>query len=209
VAAPDSDGEAIKAHVEEGLIDPKFLESLKIDSKYQLASNNLATTYNNYGLTLRERPKEAIKKFHLAFCLAPISKIALLNIEGIIRALEMDPNSFNDRIILAEQAAAIGDLAGSVIEYQTALQIKNDPAQRHKLIDALKRLQDVSDQLPLKLFRPSESEKALAREPIDSDGDWRQDFAEQQLSLCRRHPQWSPLVYTEGLRVAVSRAVLG
>ncbi len=145
----------------------KFLESLEIDSKYQLACDNLATTYNNYGLTLRERPKEAIKKFHLAFCLDPISKIALLNIEGIIRVMGMDPNSFNDRIILAEQAAAIEDLAGSVIEYQAALQIKNDPAQRHKLIDALKRLQNVSDQLPLKLFRPAESEKALAGEPID------------------------------------------
>jgi tetratricopeptide (TPR) repeat protein len=144
----------------------KFLESLKLDDKYQIAYDNLAITYNHYGLALRERPKEALKLFHLAFCLKPSSQINLMNIEGIIRVMGMDPNAFNDRITLAEQATTIGDLPGSVVEYQAALKIKDDPSERHKLIDALKKLQDGSDQLPLRLVRPSEREKALAREPF-------------------------------------------
>jgi tetratricopeptide (TPR) repeat protein len=146
----------------------KFVESLKIDPQYQLARDNLATTYNNYGIKLCERPRDALKQFHLAFSIDPLDVNTIRNIEGIIRMMGMNPNSFNDRITLAEHAGASGDFAGAVIEYQAALQIKDDPAQRQKLISAQKILKAAAaDQFPLTLFRPAESEKAIPPAAID------------------------------------------
>jgi lipoprotein NlpI len=42
----------------------KFQEALKKDANYQLAKDNLAIAFNNYGSALQNNPKEAIKQFH-------------------------------------------------------------------------------------------------------------------------------------------------
>jgi len=121
----------------------KFKAALRIDPKYQLARDNIAIAYNNYGLTLATKPKEAIKQFHEALYLNRTNPITLTNVERIINYLGRDPDSFEDRCELGEYAMRNGDFVGAVIEYEAALQMHDDAELHVKLDDARKKLGDV------------------------------------------------------------------
>ncbi len=47
----------------------KFQAALRLDPDYKLAKDNLAIAYNNYGLQLRQRPRDAMAQFHRALLL--------------------------------------------------------------------------------------------------------------------------------------------
>ncbi len=60
-----------------------FKKSLSKNPDYQLAKDNLAITYNNKGLTLRNHPKEALKYFEMALAMNPENGTTRANLDGI------------------------------------------------------------------------------------------------------------------------------
>jgi tetratricopeptide (TPR) repeat protein len=114
----------------------RLLESaLKQDSNYELARDNLALAHNNYGLQLRNEPKQALKHFHQALYLNPKNPTTLQNIDGILRLMGRNPKSFEDRVDLGDQARLCGDFVGAIIEYKAATTIKDDATIHTKLAD--------------------------------------------------------------------------
>jgi len=124
----------------------KFKAALKLDPGYQLARDNLAIAHNNYGLQLRNTPKEALKQFHEALYLNRSNPTTLQNVEGIIKIMGKDPHSFKDRVDLGDQARQPPnpDFIGAIIEYSEALKIKDDPKVHTKLGDVY-RVRDEND----------------------------------------------------------------
>lgn len=112
-----------------------FEGALKLDPTYKLARQNLAIAHNNYGLQLRNNPKEALKQFHKALYLDLTNTTTMANVEGIIKMMGKNPKSFADRVELGDQARASADFIGAIIEYSAALQLKDDPKLHIKLGD--------------------------------------------------------------------------
>ncbi len=121
----------------------KFQEALKKDANYQLAKDNLAIAFNNYGSALQNNPKEAIKQFHQALYLNQNNPTTIANLEGIIGLLGKNPGSFKDRVELGDQARMTGDMIGAVVEYAEAVKLKDDPKVRVKLGDVYRVRDDV------------------------------------------------------------------
>jgi tetratricopeptide (TPR) repeat protein len=119
----------------------KLEAAVKQDPSYKKASSNLGIAYNNYGLGLAKNKQysEAIKYFHKAFYLDPTNLVTKKNLGIVISNLSRDPNSFQDRVDLGDearkQARTPQDWAGPIVEYQAALMIKDDPGVREKLGD--------------------------------------------------------------------------
>jgi len=112
----------------------KFEEALRLAPYDQLAKENLAIAYNNWGLQLKDNPKEAIKQFHKAMLCDPNNLTTKTNLEGLIRSyLGKNPTLFKDRVELGDQARLSGDVEGAVIEYQEALRLKDDAGVKKKL----------------------------------------------------------------------------
>ncbi|MBZ0187901.1 MAG: TonB C-terminal domain-containing protein, partial [Candidatus Obscuribacterales bacterium] len=111
----------------------KLEEALSIDPQYQLARDNLAIAYNNYGLELRSRPEQALAVFHKALALDPDNDKTRTNLEATIKSLGKNPQSFEDRVYLADKAVEVGDIQAARIEYSAALAIKNDQTVADKL----------------------------------------------------------------------------
>lgn len=112
----------------------KLQSAVKADPSYRRARTNLAIAYNNLGLSLNKRsPTEAMKQFHSALFLDPQNVTTVANLDGIIRMMGRNPSSFKDRVDFGDQALLIDDIAGGIIEYKAALEIRDDPDVRAKL----------------------------------------------------------------------------
>jgi tetratricopeptide (TPR) repeat protein len=122
----------------------KFEAALKLDPNYQMARDNLAIAHNNYGLQLRNNPKEALKQFHMALYLNRTNATTMQNVEGIIRMMGKNPRSFKDRVQLGDEARLSGDFVGALIEYSEACKIQDDPALHVKMGD-IYRVRDEND----------------------------------------------------------------
>lgn len=118
----------------------KLESALKASPNYKTARENLGIAYNNYGLQLQKKPAESIKQFHRAIYLDPNNETTIANFYGIIGFLKKDPQAFNDRISLAEEAMASRDWFGGVVEYAAALRIREDAQVKSKLRDAAAKL---------------------------------------------------------------------
>ncbi len=117
-----------------------FHDALELDSQYKLARDNLAITYNNYALSLRQSPTKSLAQFHSALYLNPSNPTTQQNLEAMIRIMHFNPQSFEDRIKLGDQAKTEGDFLGALVEYKTASELKPSPAITEKIVDALSRL---------------------------------------------------------------------
>lgn len=119
----------------------KLEAAVKQDPNYKKAASNLGIAYNNYGLGLAQNKQfsEAIKYFHKAFYLDPTNQITKKNLGIVIQNMNRDPNNFQDRVDLGDdarkQARTPTDWYGPIVEYQAALMIKDDPSVREKLGD--------------------------------------------------------------------------
>jgi tetratricopeptide (TPR) repeat protein len=112
----------------------KFEAAVKEDPSYNLARENLGIAHNNYALTVTKQDlQEAITNFHAALFYSPNNKTTRENLESAIRAAGKDPNSFRDRLALADKALKENDFMGAKVEYEAALALKNDLAVRNKL----------------------------------------------------------------------------
>jgi hypothetical protein len=103
---------------------------------YKTALINLGIAYNNFGLSLQNKPAEAIPYFHRAIYLDASNETTQENLLGLIRKLGKDPDSFSDRVALGDEATNCGDTKGSIIEYEAALKLKEDSNVRAKLAAA-------------------------------------------------------------------------
>ncbi len=121
-----------------------FEAALKADPNYKLARDNLAIAHNNYGLQLRNNPPEALKQFHQALYLNQTNATTMQNVDGIIRMMGKNPQSFADRVALGDQARLGADFVGAIIEYSAALKIKDDAKIHIKLGDVY-RVRDETD----------------------------------------------------------------
>lgn len=117
-----------------------FHDALELDSQYKLARDNLAITYNNYALALRQTPTKALPQFHLALYVNPSNRTTQQNVEGMIRMLHLNPQSFEDRVQLGDQARTEGDLLGALVEYKAAYELKSAPTIISRIVDAFSRL---------------------------------------------------------------------
>ncbi len=116
-----------------------FEAALKIDPTYKVARDNLAITYNNYGLSIaRSNPKQALQLFHKALSFDRNNPTTASNVDGIIRMLGKNPKSFSDRAELGDQSRKAGDFVGAIIEFQEALKIKDDAPMHEKLGDVFR-----------------------------------------------------------------------
>ncbi len=114
----------------------KLEQALIADSDYSLATQNLAIAYNNYGLQLKDNPLKAIKQFHRAVYLDRKNVSTKSNLDAIITMLGKNPKLSKDRVALGDEAGKSGDFVGAIIEYESALDIADDPDIRQKLATA-------------------------------------------------------------------------
>src|SRR5277367_5105852 len=60
-------------------------QAVNLDRQYVLARDNLAITYNNYGLAVANDPPQCLKWEHLAFLVNPNNSTTRQNVEQAIR----------------------------------------------------------------------------------------------------------------------------
>jgi TonB family protein len=105
--------------------------------------DNITRCYVASAAQLKE-PKGQLKQLHKALYYRPNDDSALRALQQSIKALSKDPESFDDRMALAEEAKKSGDLHGAVVEYILALRIKDDPIIQQKL-DEIKKEKEQSE----------------------------------------------------------------
>lgn len=111
----------------------KLEAALNLDPSYQLAKDNLAITYNNYGLMKQTDPDQALRLFHKSLKFGPSNPTTKANIEAIMGLMKMDPNSFSDRVKIGDQARKDDNLEAAQFEYEAALNIKTDDTIKTQL----------------------------------------------------------------------------
>lgn len=118
--------------------------ALEWSPQYEIARTNLGIAYNNFGLSLQNKPAEAIPYFHHAIFLDASNNTSKENLNGLLRKLGKDPSSFSDRVALGDKAASQGDTKGSIVEYEAALELKEDQSVRESLKKARQKLKSPS-----------------------------------------------------------------
>jgi tetratricopeptide (TPR) repeat protein len=115
-------------------------EAVKLDPTNQVAKDNLVAAYNNYGLELKSTPDLALKQLHQAFFLDPSNPTTQDNLLRIIKLKRKNPDSFDDRCNLALTCRANGDPVGAIVEFRSALDLKDDPSTHIVLADIYREL---------------------------------------------------------------------
>lgn len=111
-----------------------------MDPSYKTAFSNIAIAYNNLGLSQRKNPPLAIRSFHKAWYLDPDNQVTIKNLNIMLRVAGRDVTNFDDRVALGDKAREERDIAGSIMEYKAALQIREDKDVRAKLEEVLNEL---------------------------------------------------------------------
>ena len=115
-------------------------EALRKDPNYREARENLAISYNNYGLALAGEPDRALKLFRHALFHKPGDATVQANMKMIMTNLGRNWLSFDDHMALGDAAFAEQDFIGAFVEYQQANQIKPDQVAQQKLVMAQQRI---------------------------------------------------------------------
>jgi len=110
-----------------------FQNAILYDTSYKKAFQNLSIAYNNLGLEQRTQPELSLKQFRNSLYLDPTNQVTIKNFNIMMRVAGRDPNSFSDRVELGDIAFGQNDIAGSIVEYEAALKIKDDETVRQKL----------------------------------------------------------------------------
>lgn len=123
----------------------KFEETIKRDPSYQYGKSNLGVALNNYALSLRANPEEALVYFEKAASIDPGNSITESNVDGVILMLGLDPKNFSDRIKLGNQRVREGNNEGAIVELKAALKhipIGDESRLAAELRDRIEELQD-------------------------------------------------------------------
>jgi TonB family protein len=115
----------------------KFREALSVDATYMPARENLSSCFNNAALKLPV--KDAVGYFHKALYVTPDSALVRKNLASSLKSMGNKPDSFEERIKLADDFANAGDFVSAVVELREGLSIKKDGTTENKLKDYLKK----------------------------------------------------------------------
>jgi len=106
----------------------KVLEQVfKRQPDYALARKNLAVAYCNLAIETKSTD-EAIFNVHRALALFPDDTNSQKELTYVLHNGNIDVSTVDARVKYAETLQSRGDTVGSYVEYQLALQTKNDPA---------------------------------------------------------------------------------
>lgn len=110
-----------------------FNQAMKIDKNYSVAKDNLSIAYNNYAITLKNKPEAAMDKLHKALYIDPDNELTRKNLANLLTSINKDPNDFNVRFNLAEVAFKEKRFLDALVEYREAQSIKPDDACSAKI----------------------------------------------------------------------------
>ncbi|MBI1269923.1 hypothetical protein GC174_05780 [bacterium] len=167
----------------------KLEEAIALAPEHSVARQNLAIAYNNYGLTLKDKPAEALKIYHKAVFLNPESAETGSNLEAIITMLGKNPAAFEDRVKLGDSAAREGDKIGAKVEYLAALKLKEDSSVRTKLTN----LDRVQPDHPETSTKNPPAKQAAAKAPVQKTTPSAIQKKPAPASTPSKSPQKSPV----------------
>lgn len=98
----------------------KFEETLRLDPSYKYGRSNLGIAFNNYALSLRERPKEALVYFEKAAYVDPGNRTTESNVNAVIQMLGLDPQDSKTREKLGDERVQQRNFEGAIVEYRAA-----------------------------------------------------------------------------------------
>lgn len=113
----------------------KLTQAISIDPNCEVAKQNMAIAYNNWGLTLPAGP--AIHAFRRAIFVEPDSRCAQDNLSMSLANMQKAAQTYEDHVKLAEENLRASNFVDAFVEYQEALKLKQDPDISSKL-DALR-----------------------------------------------------------------------
>ncbi len=114
---------------------PLYMKALHgcTDREKEQIRDGLAASHCGVAKKREANPEEAKRLLHQALLYKSDHKDSQKELRRLIERLGKDPDSFEDRVSLGDEAAGNGDVPGAVVEYLEALKIKNDPALRRKV----------------------------------------------------------------------------
>lgn len=119
----------------------KFKEALSADPLCETARKNLSSALNNQGTKLE--PEQGITYWRKALFVFPDNKTAQKNVASFVKYSGKNPDSFEDRSLLAESFAKDGDFVSAVVELREALAKKKDVVAQSKLKEYLKKAPEI------------------------------------------------------------------
>ena len=131
----------------------KLHGALELLSTYRTAKVNLAVAYNNQGLSIKDKPTDAIQYFHKAVFLDPDNLTSVTNLTGIIQRMGKNPDDSDTRVALGDSSKSSGDNIGAIVEYSEALKLKNQSAVRDKLLQTLTDFEGNSKPSQIAIYR--------------------------------------------------------
>jgi TonB family protein len=112
-----------------------FRQAIAMDPNSEIAKQNLAVAYNNWGLTLS--PIAAKHAFRRALFIEPDSRCATDNLAICLANQQIPALTFDDHLRLADHCLQERHFVDAFVEYQQALKLKPD-AQLSSKLDALR-----------------------------------------------------------------------
>lgn len=114
-----------------------FKEALSLDPSCGVARRNLSAALSNQGTGMA--PEEGVTYWRKALFIWSENKPAHNNLSTFLRSIGKAPDSFEDRLSLANSFAKSGDYVSAVVELREALACKKDVAAEAKLNECLKK----------------------------------------------------------------------
>jgi tetratricopeptide (TPR) repeat protein len=93
---------------------------------YKLAKDNLSIAYQNYALSLRSTPNQALSWMRRGIYLSPADQIKRNNNDGLTKLMGKDPSLTSTHLALGAACNEAGDNQGAIVEYSRAIEI--DPS---------------------------------------------------------------------------------
>jgi tetratricopeptide (TPR) repeat protein len=115
----------------------KFKEALTIDPACGVARRNLSAALSNQGT--RVEPEEGVSYWRKALFVWPENKPAHNNLSTFLQSIGKVPDSFDERVSLANSFVKTGDYVSAVVELREAIALKKDAVVEAKLKEYLKK----------------------------------------------------------------------
>jgi len=154
-----------------------LITALKSNPTYTIALDNLIIAYNYYGLSLKQKPEQALDQLHAAMVLELENSVSKQNADQMLKLMHYHPNDYHERIKLAESYYKKADYVGAVAEYYAAWCLHPDPMIREKIHSTFNEVDEfyhdagygVTDALATISTPAKSSAIKLDRQIIDSD----------------------------------------
>jgi TonB family protein len=119
-----------------------LITALKLDPSYTIALDNLIISYNFYGVSLKQKPAQALEQLHIAMLLDLENSVTKQNIDQMLRLMHHHPNDYRERIKIAESCYKQEDYIGAATEYYASWCLHPDLALREKVDATFNQVDD-------------------------------------------------------------------